>query len=78
MDYPYAGEPRVIAEQQAQHKAAPPREVIVFIVGGVTYEEAKTVAELNRRADFPVACILGGSSVQTSTTFLAHLREQAR
>mmetsp|Transcript_14787 Transcript_14787/g.22098 ORF Transcript_14787/g.22098 Transcript_14787/m.22098 type:complete len:586 (+) Transcript_14787:26-1783(+) len=46
-----------------------PREVIVFFVGGTTYEEARTVAKINR--EHPgVTVILGGSTVHNSKSFL--------
>lgn len=33
----------------AASRRAPPKEVVVFLVGGTTYEEAKAVADLNAR-----------------------------
>ncbi|CBJ29106.1 conserved unknown protein [Ectocarpus siliculosus] len=48
------------------------QEVIVFMVGGVTYEEACKVAELN--ASLPSGnVVLGGSFVHNSTSFLEEL-----
>ncbi|GIL89317.1 hypothetical protein Vretimale_11146 [Volvox reticuliferus] len=50
MAYPYmAATGEEAAVMAANAKRAPPREVIVFIVGGTTYEEAKAVAEMNER-----------------------------
>lgn len=47
-------------------------QVIVFMVGGVTYEEACKVAELN--ASLPSGnVVLGGSFVHNSTSFLEEL-----
>lgn len=47
-------------------------QVIVFIVGGVTHEEACKVAELN--ASLPSGnVVLGGSFVHNSTSFLEEL-----
>jgi len=40
--------------------------VIVFIVGGVTYEEALTVHMLNRSAPGGVRVVLGGTSVHNT------------
>lgn len=49
-----------------------PPQVIVFMVGGVTYEEACKVAELN--ASLPSGnVVLGGSFVHNSTSFLEEL-----
>ena len=56
--------------------AQPPRLVVAFVVGGTTYEEARAVAELNAAAErgegwsAGVRLLLGGTSVQSSTTFL--------
>jgi len=47
-----------------------PNEIIIFIVGGATFEEAKEVAELNRRG---ATILLGGTHVQNSKTFLAEM-----
>lgn len=47
-------------------------QVIVFMVGGVTYEEACKVAELN--SSLPSGnVVLGGSFVHNSTSFLEEL-----
>ena len=56
--YPVAGE-------GAGGRAA---ETIVFIVGGVTYEEANTVALFNA-ANPGMKVLLGGSCVHNSTSF---------
>lgn len=46
-----------------------PQDIIVFIVGGATYEEAKMVAGIN--ASTPgVRVVLGGTSIHNSSTFL--------
>lgn len=45
-----------------------PQDIIVFIVGGATYEEAKMVAQVN--ASSPgVRVVLGATSIHNSTTF---------
>ncbi|GAB0089066.1 vacuolar protein sorting-associated protein 45 [Sergentomyia squamirostris] len=44
----------------------PPQHVIVFIVGGVTYEEALAVAQLNQVGQ---RIILGGTTVHNSESF---------
>ncbi|TDH71966.1 hypothetical protein CCR75_005716 [Bremia lactucae] len=49
------------------------REVIVFVCGGVTFEEAMKVAEINDKAASSSSgqrVLLGGSSIQNSTTFM--------
>ncbi|KAF2965762.1 hypothetical protein GQX73_g7798 [Xylaria multiplex] len=46
-----------------------PQDIIVFIIGGATYEEAKTVASIN--ASSPgVRVVLGGTTIHNGTTFL--------
>lgn len=46
-----------------------PQDVIVFMIGGATYEEAKTVAGIN--ATTPgVRVVLGGTSIHNASTFL--------
>lgn len=46
-----------------------PQDIIIFMLGGVTYEEAKMVAQVN--ASSPgIRVVLGGTSVHNSTTFL--------
>ena len=51
-----------------------PDEIIVFIVGGVTYEEGTKIAEFNQVNRGKVQVILGGSTVHNSTSFLEELR----
>lgn len=47
-----------------------PQDIIVFMVGGTTYEEAKLVAQIN--ASTPgVRIILGGTSILNSSAFLS-------
>jgi vacuolar protein sorting-associated protein 45 len=51
------------------HTRDKPQDIIVFIVGGAAYEEAKMVAQVN--ASIPgVRVVLGGTGVHNSTTFL--------
>jgi vacuolar protein sorting-associated protein 45 len=51
-----------------------PQDIIVFIVGGATYEEAKTVAGIN--ASSPgVRVVLGGTTVHNAHTFLEEVEE---
>ena len=51
------------------HTRDKPQDIIVFMVGGTTYEEARMVAQVN--ASVPgVRVVLGGTCVHDSTTFL--------
>lgn len=46
-----------------------PQDIVVFMIGGTTYEEAKMVAQVN--ASVPgVRVVLAGTTVHNSTTFL--------
>mmetsp|Transcript_25106 Transcript_25106/g.30915 ORF Transcript_25106/g.30915 Transcript_25106/m.30915 type:complete len:591 (-) Transcript_25106:38-1810(-) len=51
-----------------------PSEVIVFIAGGVTYEEAAKVSEFNRVNGGKMRIVLGGSTIHNSTSFLEELK----
>lgn len=51
-----------------------PQDIIVFMVGGATYEEAKMVAQVN--ASSPgVRVVLGGTGVLNSSSFLEDVEE---
>lgn len=51
-----------------------PQDILIFIVGGATYEEAKMVAQVN--ASSPgVRVVLGGTAVLNSTSFLEEVEE---
>jgi hypothetical protein len=51
-----------------------PQDIVVFIVGGATYEEAKMVAQVN--ASSPgVRVVLGGTGVLNSQLFLDQVEE---
>ncbi|OAV99887.1 hypothetical protein PTTG_01474 [Puccinia triticina 1-1 BBBD Race 1] len=74
--------------QAAQTAPIRPIELIVFVVGGTTYEEARSIALLNERLASGVGfsgpgpqpqigarVVLGGTCVHNSRTFLDWLRE---
>ena len=51
-----------------------PQDIIVFIVGGATYEEAKMVAQVN--ASIPgVRVVLGATNLHNSTTFMEEVED---
>jgi len=51
-----------------------PQDIIVFMVGGATYEEAKMVAQVN--ASSPgIRVVLGGTTIHTSTSFLEEVED---
>jgi len=51
-----------------------PQEVLIFMVGGMTYEEATKVSEFNEANAGRVRVVLGGSTVHNSTSFLEELK----
>ena len=51
------------------HTRDKPQDILVFIVGGATYEEAKMVAQVNASVA-GVRVVLGGTGIHNSTTFL--------
>lgn len=51
-----------------------PQEILIFMVGGMTYEEATKVSEFNEANAGRVRVILGGSTVHNSTSFLEELK----
>ncbi|KAL7442342.1 hypothetical protein ACHAXH_006673 [Discostella pseudostelligera] len=55
-----------------------PQEILIFMVGGVTYEESTKVSQFNQANNGKVRVILGGSTVHNSTSFLAELGGGAR
>ncbi|KAF2024432.1 vacuolar protein sorting-associated protein 45 [Setomelanomma holmii] len=51
-----------------------PQDIIVFMVGGTTYEEAKMVAQVN--ASSPgIRVVLGGTTLHNSTSFLEEVED---
>ena len=51
-----------------------PQDIVVFMVGGATYEEAKMVAQVN--ASSPgVRVVFGGTSIHNSMTFLEEIED---
>jgi vacuolar protein sorting-associated protein 45 len=67
--YPYAG------KAEASPRVS---TVIVFIVGGMTFEEAVSVNKINTTGSFGMNVILGGTAVQNSQSFIADLRRLAQ
>lgn len=66
-----AGNGRGGSDAQAREK---PQEIIVCVVGGVTFEEAKVVREFNRSVP-GVRVVLGGTSIVNAQQFLDTLAE---
>ncbi|KAL7128295.1 hypothetical protein ABFS83_14G306800 [Erythranthe nasuta] len=68
VDYPYVGN---------HFQQSRPQDVIIFIVGGTTYEEARSVS-LQNSTNSGIRFILGGSAVLSSKRFLKELEEAQR
>ncbi|KAL0556198.1 hypothetical protein IC582_004708 [Cucumis melo] len=68
VDYPFVGN---------HFQQGRPQEVIIFIVGGTTYEESRAVA-LQNATTSGIRFILGGSVVLNSRRFLKDLEEGQR
>ncbi|KAL5560419.1 hypothetical protein UlMin_036630 [Ulmus minor] len=68
LDYPFVGN---------HFQQGRPQEVIIFIVGGTTYEESRSVA-LQNATNSGTRFILGGSVVLNSKRFLKDLEEAQR
>ncbi|GME83346.1 unnamed protein product [Ambrosiozyma monospora] len=52
----------------------PPQEIVIFFVGGVTYEEARLVSLLNK-ANPGLKCVIGGTSIINSDKFVENLND---
>ncbi|CDH56110.1 vacuolar protein sorting-associated protein [Lichtheimia corymbifera JMRC:FSU:9682] len=57
---------------QAQAVRERPQDIIVFIIGGATFEEARYIAQLNA-ATPGVRIVLGGTTIHNSTSFMKQL-----
>ncbi|KAM3305760.1 vacuolar protein sorting-associated protein 45 isoform X1 [Capsicum chacoense] len=68
VDYPYVGN---------HFQQARPQEVVIFVVGGTTYEESRSVA-LQNSTNSGIRFILGGSALLNSKRFLKDLEEAQR
>ncbi|XP_038680056.1 vacuolar protein sorting-associated protein 45 homolog isoform X1 [Tripterygium wilfordii] len=68
VDYPYVGD---------HFQQARPQDVVIFVVGGTTYEEARSVA-LQNASNSGIRFILGGSVVLNSKRFIKDLEEAQR
>ncbi|GFY39525.1 vacuolar protein sorting-associated protein 45 [Trichonephila inaurata madagascariensis] len=54
-----------------------PQDIIVFYIGGVTYEESVTVYQLNKQS-LGVRILLGGTAVHNFTSFLNEIKSAER
>jgi vacuolar protein sorting-associated protein 45 len=62
-------------QQQVPPDQVVPEEILIFMVGGITYEEGTKIAEFNESMKSRgIQVILGGSTVHNSTSFLDELK----
>lgn len=61
-------------EAGMQPEMAIPEEILVYMVGGVTYEEGTKVSEFNAANQGRCRVVLAGSTVHNSTSFLEELK----
>lgn len=57
------------------HNSSRPTEIVIFMVGGVTYEEATKINEFNENNPTGIKVVLAGSTIHNSTSFLEELKE---
>ncbi|XP_044511768.1 vacuolar protein sorting-associated protein 45 homolog isoform X1 [Mangifera indica] len=69
VDYPFVG--------NHFQQGSRPQDVIIFIVGGTTYEESRAVS-LQNASNSGIRFILGGSAILNSKRFLKDLEEAQR
>jgi len=50
------------------------KDIIIFFIGGATYQEAKEVAEFNNTSE-EYNVILGGTTIHNSKSFIAEATE---
>lgn len=65
MDFPLLGDSYASKDDK-------PQEIVVFMIGGVTFEEARFVAQINGSRN-GLFITLGGTSIVNSTVFLQEL-----
>ncbi|KAH7870887.1 Sec1 family-domain-containing protein [Lentinula edodes] len=79
--YPFLENPGANASLQR------PQDIIIFMIGGTTYEEAKTIAQINQQqsaassngglSSAGARLLLGGTCVHNSTSYLEMIRTAA-
>lgn len=77
-DYPVVqGSAVPVGSPGQSYQQHEPTEILVFMVGGVTYEEGTKVSEFNTLNKARVQVVLAGSTVHNSTSFLDELKATA-
>lgn len=70
---PAPGGSAAVSAAAAAAASAKPNEIIVFIVGGATFEEAFHIARINSTSGGTVRIILGGSTILNTQSFIKNL-----
>ncbi|CCH57986.1 hypothetical protein TBLA_0A01850 [Henningerozyma blattae CBS 6284] len=68
---------KYLKEPSSIRNTLPPQDTVVFIVGGVTYEEAKIIHEFNQdisKNNNNMRVVLGGNDILSTREFLRSLR----
>eukprot|EP01100_Stratorugosa_tubuloviscum_P013879 TRINITY_DN7149_c0_g1_i1.p1 TRINITY_DN7149_c0_g1~~TRINITY_DN7149_c0_g1_i1.p1 ORF type:complete len:568 (+),score=216.67 TRINITY_DN7149_c0_g1_i1:3-1706(+) len=52
-----------------------PQDIIIFVVGGTTYGEAQQIAEINRKGEYGLRIILGGTTIHNSSSFISEIEK---
>ena len=55
-----------------------PKDIIMYVLGGATYEEAKAVEDYNRENGMGIKVLLGGSTMLNSQDFIAEIKNLGR
>jgi len=63
IDYPFAN------SKPSTAQVKPPQDIIIFMLGGITFDESLIVHEFNS-SNSGVRIIIGGTSIQNSSSFL--------
>ncbi|KAG8881469.1 vacuolar protein sorting-associated protein 45 [Tulasnella sp. 331] len=78
MSYPFLDPAKALtglggSNATGQNAGQRPQDVIVFMVGGTTYEEAHAISKVNRELGNSARVLLGGTCVHNSSSFLHQL-----
>jgi len=73
-EYPFNSPPEVGSSQPGKATRNRPTEIIVFMVGGTTYEEARDLSALGQNG---LRILLGGTTIHNTRSFLADVAQLA-
>lgn len=70
--YPYIKGHSSVNETTGTGDHVPPQEIVIFVVGGVTFEEARLVAQLNS-SNSGLRCVIGGTNIPNTNDFMNNI-----